>query len=50
MQDVLKRIDTPLSAVRTHTPTLEDAYLRIIRESDDPFLAPGSALREPDDQ
>jgi len=27
---VLKSIDTPLSLVRTHTPTLEDAYLEIV--------------------
>ena len=27
---VLKAIDTPLSLVRTHTPTLEDAYLEIV--------------------
>ena len=27
---VLKSIDTPLSVVRTHTPTLEDAYLEIV--------------------
>lgn len=27
---VLKAIDTPLSVVRTHTPTLEDAYLEIV--------------------
>ncbi len=49
VQDVLKRIDTPLSTVRTHTPTLEDAYLRIIRDAEDPLLTPGGALREPRD-
>jgi ABC-2 type transport system ATP-binding protein len=27
---VLKAIDTPLSVVRTHAPTLEDAYLEIV--------------------
>ena len=27
---VLKSIDTPLSVVRTHAPTLEDAYLEIV--------------------
>ena len=27
---VLRSIDTPLSLVRTHTPTLEDAYLEIV--------------------
>ncbi len=32
---VLKAIDTPLSLVRTHTPTLEDAYLEIIRSGAD---------------
>ena len=46
VQDVLKRIDTPLMTVRTHTPTLEDAYLRIIRDADDPLLSPGGALPE----
>jgi ABC-2 type transport system ATP-binding protein len=33
---MLKSIDTPLSVVRTHTPTLEDAYLSIIRAADEP--------------
>ena len=46
VQEVLKRIETPLTTVRTHTPTLEDAYLQIISEAEDPLLAPGSALRE----
>ncbi len=32
---VLRSIETPLSLVRTHMPTLEDAYLEIIRERDD---------------
>ena len=32
---VLRAIETPLSLVRTHMPTLEDAYLEIIRERDD---------------
>ncbi|HEX2221435.1 MAG TPA: ABC transporter ATP-binding protein [Candidatus Limnocylindria bacterium] len=31
---VLKSIDTPLSAVQTHTPTLEDAYLEIVGRPD----------------
>ena len=29
---MLKAIETPLTSVQTHTPTLEDAYLEIIRE------------------
>jgi len=33
---VLKSIDTPLSVVRTHAPTLEDAYLEIVTPKDDP--------------
>ena len=32
---VLKAIDTPLSVVRTHTPTLEDAYLEIVTPKPD---------------
>ena len=30
-QTVLRQIETPLSVVRTHTPSLEDAYLEIVR-------------------
>jgi ABC-2 type transport system ATP-binding protein len=33
VQRVLKSIDTPLSLVKTHDPSLEDAYLEIIKES-----------------
>ncbi len=33
VQEVLKAIETPLSMVRTHDPSLEDAYLEIIKES-----------------
>jgi ABC-2 type transport system ATP-binding protein len=33
---LLKHIQTPLSVVQTHTPTLEDAYLQIIRAADEP--------------
>ena len=29
---VLRSIDTPLSVVRTHAPTLEDAYLKLVKE------------------
>ena len=32
---VLKAIDTPLSVVRVHQPSLEDAYLSIIGAADD---------------
>ena len=32
---VLRSIDTPLSVVRTHTPTLEDAYLEIVTPKDE---------------
>jgi ABC-2 type transport system ATP-binding protein len=35
IHEVLKAIDTPLSIVQTHTPTLEDAYLQIIRAGDE---------------
>jgi hypothetical protein len=30
VQQVLKAIDTPLTLVRTHAPSLEDAYLAIV--------------------
>jgi ABC-2 type transport system ATP-binding protein len=33
---VLKSIETPLSLVRTHAPTLEDAYLEIVTPKDNP--------------
>lgn len=33
IQRVLKAIETPLSLVKTHDPSLEDAYLEIIKES-----------------
>src|SRR5262245_502714 len=29
-QDVIQAIDTPLTVLRTHSPSLEDAYLRIV--------------------
>ncbi len=29
-QDIMKAIDTPLTVVKTHVPTLEDAYLEIV--------------------
>lgn len=32
IQTVLKAIETPLSMVKTHDPSLEDAYLEIIKE------------------
>src|SRR6266852_741945 len=32
---VLKAIDTPLNTVQTHSPTLEDAYLRIIAAAEE---------------
>ena len=31
VQDVLRQIETPLTVVQTHTPSLEDAYLEIVR-------------------
>ncbi len=33
IQTLLKAIETPLSLVKTHDPSLEDAYLEIIKES-----------------
>ncbi len=32
---VLKAIDTPLTVVQTHTPSLEDAYLEIVGQADE---------------
>jgi ABC-2 type transport system ATP-binding protein len=32
VQQVLRQIETPLTVVQTHTPSLEDAYLEIVRE------------------
>ncbi|HET8587790.1 MAG TPA: ABC transporter ATP-binding protein, partial [Candidatus Limnocylindria bacterium] len=40
---VLKAIDTPLTLVETHTPTLEDAYLEIVRRGDESEGEPASA-------
>jgi ABC-2 type transport system ATP-binding protein len=34
IHQLLKKIMTPLSVVQTHTPTLEDAYLQIIKQED----------------
>jgi ABC-2 type transport system ATP-binding protein len=32
---MLRAIETPLSSVQTHTPSLEDAYLEIVRRADE---------------
>ena len=32
VQKIIKAIETPLSSVKTHDPSLEDAYLEIIKE------------------
>ena len=32
---LLRAVETPLTVVQTHTPTLEDAYLQIIRNTDE---------------
>jgi ABC-2 type transport system ATP-binding protein len=34
VQQICKAIETPLTVVRTHTPSLEDAYLAIVEEHD----------------
>lgn len=34
VQQVIKSIDTPLSLIRTHTPTLEEAYLEIVEKKE----------------
>jgi ABC-2 type transport system ATP-binding protein len=31
-QQVIKSIETPLTVLKTHIPTLEDAYLAIVEE------------------
>ncbi|HEX2180155.1 MAG TPA: ABC transporter ATP-binding protein [Actinomycetota bacterium] len=36
VHSVLKSIDTPLVKVRTHLPTLEDAYIALLRKTDAP--------------
>jgi len=33
VQRIIKAIETPLSLVKTHNPSLEDAYLEIVKES-----------------
>lgn len=33
VQQIIKAVDTPLTLVKTHTPTLEDAYLSIVERS-----------------
>lgn len=33
-QQIIKAINTPLTVLQTHTPTLEDAYLAIVEEHD----------------
>jgi ABC-2 type transport system ATP-binding protein len=40
---VLKSIETPLTVVETHTPTLEDAYLEIVRRGEEADGAPAAA-------
>jgi len=35
MHATLKSIETPLSVIRTHTPSLEDAYLEIVSRGDE---------------
>ncbi len=34
VQTVLRQLETPLTVVQTHTPSLEDAYLEIVREQE----------------
>ena len=31
-QQIIKALDTPLTMLQTHAPTLEDVYLQIVRE------------------
>jgi ABC-2 type transport system ATP-binding protein len=35
VHSILRRIETPLSLVKTHTPSLEDAYLEIVSRTDE---------------
>src|SRR5439155_620874 len=37
---ILKAIDTPLTVVRTHAPTLEDAYLEIVKPGEEAVATP----------
>jgi hypothetical protein len=41
--EVLRSIETPLSVIRTHAPTLEDAYLEIVDRSDADVAADGNS-------
>ncbi len=36
VHEILKAIETPLLSVRTHFPTLEDAYIAVLKKSDAP--------------
>ncbi|HEU4868255.1 MAG TPA: ABC transporter ATP-binding protein [Actinomycetota bacterium] len=36
VHSILKSIDTPLTSVRTHLPTLEDAYIAVLKKPDAP--------------
>lgn len=40
---LLKMIDTPLSTVQLHTPSVEDAYLAILEENDDDHSNPSAS-------
>jgi ABC-2 type transport system ATP-binding protein len=35
VHEILKAVDTPLTLVKTHTPSLEDAYLEIVGQTDE---------------
>ena len=35
VHSILRSIETPLTVVKTHTPTLEDAYLEIVSKTSD---------------
>jgi ABC-2 type transport system ATP-binding protein len=39
---LLKMIDTPLTMVKLHTPSVEDAYLAILEQNDDDNLKPNA--------
>jgi ABC-2 type transport system ATP-binding protein len=46
--EVLRRVQTPLTLVRTHAPTLEDAYLEIVGKPDDEARAVEASDGSPD--
>ena len=38
-QELIARIDTPLTALQIHEPSLEEAYVELLRKSDEEVAA-----------